>query len=114
MSEEVTRQIKAVFDPLPKQLDLLIDVMKSLEQSSFRRNDETECLAEGSSRALNTKSDKIKVNSSSFHQKENGEEIFQLSNGISIFFPETDHNAQNLCSRVVHGLYITYLLRHCG
>ena len=56
-SEAVALQIRAVTTRLWKLLEFFHDLMKDLGQSSFRRNDETSGLTQGSSRKPNTGSD---------------------------------------------------------
>ena len=56
-SEEVAQQIRAVTDPLSKQLELLCALMKNHRQGPVKWNEETSGLAQGSSRAPTTRSD---------------------------------------------------------
>ena len=56
ITSEVARQVKAVTDPLSKQLKLLYNLMKDLSQSSIL-NKESNGVAQGLSKAPNNKSD---------------------------------------------------------
>ena len=53
--------MKAVTDPLSKQLELLLNMMKDLRQSCRAHYEENSGLTQGSSRSSNTRSDKIFV-----------------------------------------------------
>ena len=48
-TEEVARHIRAVNDPLSKELELLCDLMKELRQARLRRNKNSSGLIQGSS-----------------------------------------------------------------
>ena len=52
-SEEVTRQIKAVTDPLSMQLELVYDLIKKLRKTRLKRYEKTKILIQGSSGAPN-------------------------------------------------------------
>ena len=60
-SEEVDGQIKAVTDPLSKQLERLCKLMRDLRQVSSGRNEETTGLIHGPSRPHNICSDNVGI-----------------------------------------------------